>query len=335
MTMTLPRILFVHNARTRFVALDIEILRARCQVTECCQYSRRVAPAALWSQVRAHDLVVGWFASWHTFLPVLFARLLGRPALLIIGGYDLANMPLIGYGHQRGGLKKWISRITIAMADCLVTNAHYSREEAQRNLGLPAERVRVIYHGIPDPFGALPGAPRARMALTVGNVDQPNLARKGHEPFVRAAALLPDVAFVLAGDWKDDAIAQLRAIAGPNVIFTGWLDERMLLDYYCRAAVYVQASAHEGFGLSVAEAMLAGCIPVVSQAGALPEVVGNAGILLDAHSPAAIAAGVRAALDAPQERRQQARSRILTAFPFDLRRRMLGDLVDDLHLRLL
>ena len=324
------RLLFVHNDLASFVRTDLQLLRERYPVTDLYLRSKRLNPGTILAAVARHDVVFGWFASWHTFLPLLFARLLGKPSLLVIGGYDLARMPEIGYGHQRGGLKCRVSRRTMRLATCLVTNAHYSRQEAQRNAGIPGARVRVVYHGVADPFGAVPEGPRARMALTVGNVDCGNLWRKGHEPFVRAAAHLPDVQFVLVGAWKDDAISHLRAIAPPNVYFTGRVDDATLLGHFRQAAVYVQASLHEGFGLSLAEAMLAGCVPVVTRAGALPEVVGQAGIYLESNTPAAIAEGVRAGLQADASARQQARERIAGSFPLAERKRQLYQLVDSL-----
>ena len=150
--------------------------------------------------------------------------------------------------------------------------------EAEKNAGIPRDRVHVIYHGIPDIYGMPPQYTRSKMALTVGNVDKSNLWRKGHELFVQTAKLLPDVSFTLVGDWKDSAIEYLRSIASQNVIFTGRVSEQELHKYYKSASVYIQVSRHEGFGLSVAEAMLAGCIPVVTEAGSLPEVVGNCGL---------------------------------------------------------
>jgi glycosyltransferase involved in cell wall biosynthesis len=330
MTEQLRSILFVHNGAAHFVRLDLAELRKRYQVTECYLRSRWVNPVTIWQNVRNHDLVFGWFASWHTWLPIEFAKLQGKPSLLVIGGYDLANMPEISYGHQRGGLKRWVSRRTMQAASCLVTNSHYSQAEAVRNTPLQKEQVKTVYHGVPDPFGSLPNGGRARMVLTVGNVDRSNLRRKGHEAFVRTAALLPEVNFVLAGAWQDDAVDHLRSIATPNVTLTGWLSEDALRDHYRRAAVYVQASLHEGFGLSVAEAMLAGCIPVVSRLGSLPEVAGEAGIFVDTPAPASLAGAINAALAYPDEARAQFRQRILDEFPLARRGQMLEELIQPL-----
>jgi glycosyltransferase involved in cell wall biosynthesis len=322
------RILFIHNALTEFVRLDLEELRKNYDVTEHYEKSRYVNPAALWKQVQEHDLVFGWFASWHTFLPLLMASITHTPSVLIVGGYDVAKMPEINYGHQRGGFKKWVSRRTMLFAKRLATISLYSRDEAIRNAAIPQEQVSASYLGVPDQFGSLPQAARDRMALSVGNVDRDNLQRKGHEPFVRAAALLPDVNFVLVGNWKDDAIEHLRAIATPNVTFAGRVSTDDLLDYYQRAAVYVQASLHEGFGLSVAEAMLAGCVPVTTRAGALSEVTGDCGVRLSSPDPAEIAQGIQAALAFPEEARLEIRARILEEFPMSKRREQLRQLVE-------
>ncbi len=327
------KILFVHNRLTSFVRQDLECLRQVHEVSELYLNSRRLNPLAIWRQVCTHDVVFGWFASWHTFLPMLFARCLKRPAVLVVGGYDLANMPEIGYGHQRGGLKKWISRATMRLADALVTNSRYSEREAARNAGLGDRRLHVIYHGLPDPFGDHHGevaaAPRESIAITIGNVDRANLHRKGLEPFVRAAAYLPHVKFVVIGDWKDDAIGHLRTIAGSNVEFTGWVDDGALREYCLRASVYVQASRHEGFGMAVAEAMLAGCIPVVTKDGALPEVVGDCGVFSTVE-PRSIAEAVLQAMSLPEDSRARARHHVLSHFSIQKRRALLADAISEI-----
>jgi glycosyltransferase involved in cell wall biosynthesis len=146
-----------------------------------------------------------------------------------------------------------------------------------------------------------------------------NLERKGHRAFVEAARDVPDVEFVLAGGWEGDAVDELRALASPNVTFTGYLSDEELDRQFLRAGVYVQASWHEGFGLAVAEAMLAGCVPVVTEAGALPEVVGDTGVTIGSVDPKEIAAGVREAVGLWPEQGRRARARVLERFPLSAR----------------
>jgi glycosyltransferase involved in cell wall biosynthesis len=237
-------------------------------------------------------------------------------------------MPDIGYGYQQGGIRRAASRWIMRRARRLMTNSDYSLSEIERNTDLRPERVRVVHHGVPDPFGEEPGA-KEQEALTVGAIDHTTLVQKGQLPFVEAARLLPDVRFTFAGKWIDDAIRQLQARAGQNVRFTGWLSDDDLHAAYRRAAVYVQASRHEGFGLAVAEAMLAGCVPVVMNVTAMPEVVGDAGVLIESQEPDAVAEGVRRALELGPDAARRARERILTAFPMERRREGILAIVED------
>ena len=324
-------ILFVHNYPTKFVQIDLALLQARFTVQERYAKSRAVNLVTLMNAVRNCDLVFGWFASWHTFFPMLFARVLKRPSVLVVGGYDTANLPEIGYGSQRGGMRRWITLMTMRMATRLTAFSEFSREEAIKNTGIHPDRVVMIYIGAENDGGET-RQQKEQMAITVGNVDRDNIQRKGLEPFVRAAAFLPEVPFVVIGAWRDNAIAHLRAIATPNVQFTGWVNDEQLQDYFARARVYVQPSRHEGFGLSVAEAMLQECVPVVTRVGALPEVVGDVGIYLDSREPSDVAGGVRRALALDERWGQRARERIVREFPLSRRREQLYALIDSLTL---
>jgi glycosyltransferase involved in cell wall biosynthesis len=323
-----PRILYVHSRKASFVAIDREILAERYEVEDLYQPGRWPNPVSVIRGVVRADLVFGWFASWHTFFPITLAWLLRKPSVLIIGGFDTANMPDIGYGYQQGGLRRAASRWIMGRARRLATNSEYSLSEIERNTPIPPDRVRVIHHGVPDPFGDEPG-PKEREALTVGAIDHTTLVQKGQLPFVEAARLLPDVRFTFAGKWLDDSVEELRARAGDNVRFTGWLSDDDLHATYRRAAVYVQASRHEGFGLAVAEAMLAGCVPVVMNVTAMPEVVGDAGVLIESQEPDEVAGGVRRALELGPGAPRRARERILTAFPMERRREGILRVVQD------
>jgi glycosyltransferase involved in cell wall biosynthesis len=324
------RILFIHNHRTRFVEVDRDLLAERYAVTERAETSPRgLRPIAIYRAVAAHDLVFAWFASWHSLLPVLAARRLGKPSIVVVGGYDTACVPEAEYGSQRGGLRKHLSRAVMRAASRLLVNSESARRETVDNAAADPARIRVIYHGV-EPAPAGPFDARPPVVLTVGGVWRENFLRKGLLPFVQAAAHLPGVRFVHAGKWHDDGIDVLRREAGPNVEFLGFLTDEQLCRLYAQASVYVQASLHEGFGLSVAEAMSAGCIPVVTRAGALPEVVGDTGVYADSAKPQDVTRAIAAALELGPEVRRQARDRVLTRFSMDHRRRALHELVQSL-----
>jgi glycosyltransferase involved in cell wall biosynthesis len=323
------RVLYVHSRKASFVAIDRVILAERYEVEDLYQPGRLPDPLKVIGGVLRADLVFGWFASWHTFFPITLAWLLRKPSVMVIGGFDVANMPDIGYGHQQGGLRRHASRWIFRRAGRLVTNSEYSLSEIERNTPIPPSEVTVVHHGVADPFGGLPEEPKERTALTVGAVDSSTLVQKGQLPFAQASRELPDVRFVLAGEWLDEAVEELRAAGGENLELTGWLSDDDLLDAYRRAAVYVQASRHEGFGLAVAEAMLAGCVPVVMNVTAMPEVVGEAGVLIESQRPEEVAVGVRRALELGPAAAAAARERILTSFPMESRREGILRVVEE------
>ena len=307
------RVLYVVSRWNTFTKIDREALAERFDVRDYYQPGTIPRLWDLIAKLRRTDVVYAWFASWHSFAAVAVARLLGKPSVLVVGGFDTSNLP--GYGWQRGTIRRWVSRRTMELATRLITNSRHSLMEIETNVGLDPKRAAVIYHGLADRFADPGEQARDRLVLSVGVVRKENLWRKGHLSFVRAAAQLPDVQFVLAGRWLDDAIDVLRREAGENVDFPGYLPDDGLDHLFRRAAVYVQASRHEGFGLSLAEAMLAGCVPVVTDAGALPEVVGDVGVMIAEPTPELIADGVRRALEIGRQEGARARARVLEKFP--------------------
>lgn len=310
----MSRLLYVVARESRFTGIDRDALRAGGhEVVDWVGRHPVKDAAAVLAAVRRCDAVVAWFAGYHALVPVTAAWLLRRPSLVITGGYDVANVPQADYGMQRGGPARRASRWTLRRATRLMANSESGAREARR--AAPRALIDVVHHGVPDL--APEGAAERAGALTVGIVDRRNLLRKGLRPFVQAAAHLPDVPFAVAGRVEDEAAAaELRALAGPNVELTGWIDDAELARRYAAAAVYVQPSLHEGFGMSVAEAMLAGCVPVVTAAGALPEVVGDAGVVVEDADPARLAAGIGRALAMDGA---AARRRVLERFTLEQR----------------
>jgi glycosyltransferase involved in cell wall biosynthesis len=105
---------------------------------------------------------------------------------------------------------------------------------------------------------------------------------------------------VLAGTqaWLYSGIMSAAAARGvtDRVVFTGYVPPGDLPALYAGAACFVFPSVYEGFGLPVLEAMAAGAPVVASRVGAIPEVAGDAALLVDASRPAALAEAIEAVL---------------------------------------
>ena len=92
------------------------------------------------------------------------------------------------------------------------------------------------------------------------------------------------------------------------VHFTGRIANEEFADYYAKSTIAVVPSLYEGFGIPAAEAM--GCgVPLISTSGgALPEVVGDAGIIVPPADAKALAQAIERLLDAPEERQKYAQA---------------------------
>jgi len=313
------KIYFLYTAMSSFVKKDLEILRSAGEVREECTYQRLVS--SVWSNIQGTlwaDVLVCWFASIH-FLPAVFmAKLFRRKVLVIAGGYDVVNLPAIHYGAMRGGLRAVLGRLILHSADCVISVSESNRRETQENASVHPDKNIVIYHGfapVPEPI-----APKEKMVVTVGEITWSNLKRKGLEDFVQVAQCFPEIPFKLIGRWSDDSYQHLKRIASPNVELLGFISDSDLSRVLSLAKVYVQTSRHEGFGCAVAEAMLHKCIPVVSDVFALPEVVGDCGLLVPQDGSSSLKHQIERALKADATLGEKARRRILEEFPLDKRK---------------
>ena len=270
----------------------------------------KILKAVMWC-----DVVYGWFASYRMIVPTIFAKILGKKIVVVAGGYDVVNAPEINYGAFIKTPDRWVSKFVFKNADIILPVSNYIANELIYNFSEGAAPMRVIYNGVKVDKFYPQGEKADSLVITVGEVNRNNLKRKGIEDFVKTARLLPEVEFVVIGGFKDDAIDYLRSIATPNVCFTGYVTSKRLLEWYQAAKVYAQLSYHEGFGLSVAEAMLCKCIPVTTDRGALPEVTGNKGITYG--EPQLAAKAIKGAL--LKKSGTKYRRRVLARFPLKKR----------------
>jgi glycosyltransferase involved in cell wall biosynthesis len=177
--------------------------------------------------------------------------------------------------------------------DRVITNSNKSKEDLTGILGLPADKVDVVLLGVGEEFLK---AERETEIVSKFNINSEYLLYVGGYDEVKNVKniilsyaeltyeLKKKYKLVLAGDiFRNKKLLSLieQKKLSDYIILTGPVEEKELIQLYKNAALFIYLSLYEGFGLSVLEAM--GCrVPViVSNRSSLPEVVGNAGILVD------------------------------------------------------
>lgn len=307
--------------------IDLHILRSQFETEDCFVRSlKSIRPFQLFKKIAYSDLVFGWFSSWHTFLPVLFAKISGKPIVLIVGGYDTASIKESSYGNQLVWYKRWITNWNIKQADALICNSNYIKQELHEINTYFSKKANVIHHGIQAiPY---PTDSKSRIVLNIGNVSSENLLRKGILPFVETSKLLHEFKFIQFGKWRDDSYLTLKENAGKNCSILGLLNDEDALKWKQSASVYVQASSHEGFGMSVVESMQMGCVPVISKQGALPEVVRQYGIYLENNTKESIAEAILAADRKTDQERKEIAEFVNSEYSIEKRKNAIIQLVN-------
>lgn len=323
-------ILLVSAELPSFVARDLKILRERHNVV--VRFIHHTNPIRFLGDVQAlwkSDLLFVWFASIYTLPLVIGARLFGKRVITVIGGYEAANEPEIGYGSARSPFLRTFIRWILVLSDQVLAVSRVSEVEIQTNLDIVPEKLRLLYHGFED-VPSEERTPRSPMVVNVGHVSDETWKKKGIYDFILTAERMPDISFIQIGSLQIDVAAKLGRILPPNLKFTGQVPFEKLGRYLSTAKVYLQLSRHESFGCSVAEAMLYRCIPVVSNAAALPEVVGDCGIIVESREVSDVVDAVRQALAMSDTEGDRARQRIREHFSYERRRDALLQIVNAL-----
>jgi glycosyltransferase involved in cell wall biosynthesis len=213
-----------------------------------------------------------------------------------------------------------------------------SKRDILRYFRMPERQIEVIYNAIDDRFWGQPDAAeisrvgeRYRLndpfVLYAGNIKpHKNLERliEAFHLMRQDSSHLANVQLLIIGDEISKYATLRRAVhrhkLHKHVRFFGFVSDQTLAALYRLANVFVFPSLYEGFGLPPLEAMASGTPVITSNVSSLPEVVGDAALMIDPYDPAAIADAMRRVLETPELREELQRKGLARAREFSWER---------------
>lgn len=205
--------------------------------------------------VLRNDVIWIWFADYPAFPIVLLAKLFGKKVIINHGGGELYPPNEIGYGFQmkkkRGAIARWLAR------------------NADMNIIMSEAYWKILHDCVPSaPLYVIPGCVEASEYT-------PDFKKK--EEVAVTAYCDYTMARIIKGIPVFEEVKKQSKY--PMEVIHNQPHSDMIAAFL-RAKVYCQLSYTESFGMSLLEAMACGCVPVVADRGAMPDMVGNAGIIV-------------------------------------------------------
>jgi glycosyltransferase involved in cell wall biosynthesis len=241
-----------------------------------------------------------------------------RPYVVTI--HDMSSL-VFDYGENTGDrLHLWRFRRGLLRANCVIAVSGATRRDVLHLLNIPADRVRKIYNALDPVFASRESEERCEEILARYQMQRPFVLyagavnpRKNIARIVEAFAVLrqdlsshpkyKELRMVIIGDQMSKFPALRRAVhqsrVNEVVRFLGFVKREELKVFYQSAEAFVFTSLYEGFGLPPLEAMAMGTPVVTSGVSALPEVVGDAAMIVKPENVFDIARGIREVLTDP------------------------------------
>jgi glycosyltransferase involved in cell wall biosynthesis len=238
------------------------------------------------------------------------------PCRLVITMHDLTEIaaPSVGTSPLVRSGRLWFARRALERADRILAVSESAKRELERVFSVPGNKIEVIYNAVDERFLAEPlpadadrilerHAVSGPYILYAGNVrPQKNLAR-----LIEAFAVVKDelrgdrelgnLKLLVIGDslapHPDLRRAVVRTRLREDVRFLGFVPFATLRAFYAKARAFVFPSLYEGFGLPPLEAMANGTPVLASDASAMPEILGDAALFVNAENVFDLARGIR------------------------------------------
>jgi len=243
---------------------------------------------------------------------------------------------------DRLGYRRWFSftgmQIKVArQLPFIITVSQMARHHIHEIFGIAESRMKVIYNGIDSELFS-PSDDVARLNNLILMVMSRDTAVKGLRFLLEALAELRkkwDLKLVVVGTTMGDGVTEKlmdRLGVTGAVTFRNQIETSELIKLYRSATLVAVPSTYEGFGIPAAEAMSCGAPLVSTTAGALPEVVGDAGILIPPADSAALTAAIAQLMESPAKRAEYSilgRKRILEKFNWSNAARLTAEVYSE------
>lgn len=320
------KVAFVYYSFSSFIKSDYEVLSKHFDVNKI-NYRKVWDAFRIMIAVLKSDVSFSWFAGGHAFLMVLFSKIFRKKSIVIAGGGDVAAVPEIDYGGMRKNKRSsFFAKFVLKHTNIVLAVSNFTKDEVLKYT--KPKILKVVYNGVDaEKFGS--SDKKENLVMTIASGSGSVIKLKGLDSFVNAAAYLPEVNFIVLGLSEGD-MAILKSLNPPeNIELLEYFPQEELIGYYQKAKVYCQLSYRESFGMALAEAMACGCVPVVTDRGALPEVVGDTGFYVPYGTPKATAEAIKEALNSSGDLGKKARERIKNMFSIERRERELIEVIKE------
>jgi glycosyltransferase involved in cell wall biosynthesis len=195
------------------------------------------------------------------------------------------------------------ARTAAERSDLIVTVSQFTADQVHELLQVDRARLRVIHHGVRPPGAAPADGSREPLILFVGALQRRKNVVRLVEAFEQIA---PDWQLVLAGSFgfgSEEILARIeKSPRRADIHVPGYVSDAELERLYQTAAIFAFPSLDEGFGMPALDAMARGLPVLTSNLSALPEVTGDAALLVDPNDVTAIAQGLQQLTEDPNLR---------------------------------
>ena len=283
-----------------FISLDKEILSKKFEVIEnTYDWEKKYKlPLNLVKQffflmknIRQVDYIVVSFGGYWALLPSLLGYLFRKPALIIVHGTDCAGFKEINYGYMIKPILRVVLKISYKFATRLLPVSEsliYTKNEYFIKNKEIKQGIKHFFPKLKTQWTVISNAVDHSKWKIDSKIDRIHnrfitvmgdgqFNRKGGNLIIEAAIKCPQFEFIFIGINKPNTVNYIPK----NVQFLGRMNANELMIYYNQSQYYLQLSNFEGFGVALCEAMLCGCIPIVSKVNDMPNIVKDTGYILE------------------------------------------------------